>query len=142
MIDRERIKETYETCAPVHGVVGMIADNVGEVLRYLELTDKNGKTVEAHWLLDLIRRPNDRFSTRKFGQAWAINKLLYGDAWVYAKKAIGKDLGTIKEMYVMPSHKVEVEKLRALIFDQFKHGYYVTGEQVGKAWNAGKDLMK
>ena len=110
VIDRERIKETYETCAPVHGVVGMIADNVGEVLRYLELTDKNGKTVEAHWLLDLIRRPNDRFSTRKFGQAWAINKLLYGDAWVYAKKAIGKDLGTIKEMYIMPSHKVEVEK--------------------------------
>lgn len=109
-IDRVKIKETYETCAPVHGVVNMIADNVGEVLRYLELTDKNGKQVEQHWLLDLLRRPNDRFSTRKFGQAWAINKLLYGDAWVYAKKAIGKDLGTIKEMYVMPSHKVEVEK--------------------------------
>ena len=38
--------------------------------------------------------------------------------------------------------KVEVEKLQALIFDQFKHGYYVSGDKAGKAWNAGKDLMK
>ena len=33
-------------------------------------------------------------------------------------------------------------KLDALIFDQFQHGYYVSGEQVGKAWNAGAGLMK
>ena len=33
-------------------------------------------------------------------------------------------------------------KLQALIFDQFQHGYYVTGEQVGKAWNAGAGLVK
>lgn len=38
--------------------------------------------------------------------------------------------------------KVEPEKLNALIFDQFQSGYYVTGEKAGKAWNAGKDLMK
>lgn len=38
--------------------------------------------------------------------------------------------------------KVEPEKLRALIFDQFQSGYYVTGEKVGKAWNAGAALMK
>ena len=38
--------------------------------------------------------------------------------------------------------KVEVEKLQALIFEQFMHGYYVSGDKVGKAWNAGKDLMK
>ena len=38
--------------------------------------------------------------------------------------------------------KVDPGKLNALIFDQFRHGYYVTGEQVGKAWNAGAALMK
>ena len=38
--------------------------------------------------------------------------------------------------------KIDPEKLQALIFDQFRHGYYVTGEQVGKAWNAGAALMK
>ena len=38
--------------------------------------------------------------------------------------------------------KVDPEKLNALIFDQFRHGYYVSGEQVGKAWNAGAALVK
>ena len=28
------------------------------------------------------------------------------------------------------------------VFDQFQHGYYVTGEKVGQAWNAGAGLMK
>ncbi|MBR1607536.1 MAG: flavin reductase family protein [Clostridia bacterium] len=38
--------------------------------------------------------------------------------------------------------KVAPEKLHALIFDQFQSGYYVPGEKVGKAWNAGAALMK
>ena len=38
--------------------------------------------------------------------------------------------------------KVDAEKLQALTFDQFRNGYYVTGEKAGRAWNAGKDLMK
>ncbi|MBQ9036887.1 MAG: hypothetical protein IJ115_05510 [Erysipelotrichaceae bacterium] len=38
--------------------------------------------------------------------------------------------------------KVDVTKLHALMFDQFQNGYYSTGEKVGQAWNAGKDLMK
>ena len=38
--------------------------------------------------------------------------------------------------------KVNPEKLNALIFDQFQNGYYVSGEKVGKAWNAGKEMMK
>ena len=36
--------------------------------------------------------------------------------------------------------KVDVTKTRTLIFDQFRSGYYVTGEKVGQAWNAGKDI--
>ena len=38
--------------------------------------------------------------------------------------------------------KVDPTKLNALIFDQFRHDYYVSGERVGKAWNAGAYLMK
>ncbi|MBQ7432826.1 MAG: flavin reductase family protein [Lachnospiraceae bacterium] len=38
--------------------------------------------------------------------------------------------------------KVDPAKLNALIFDQFQAGYYVAGEKVGQAWNAGKELMK
>ena len=38
--------------------------------------------------------------------------------------------------------KVDPSKINALIFDQFQSGYYVVGEKVGKAWNAGASLMK
>lgn len=38
--------------------------------------------------------------------------------------------------------KIDPEKLNALIFDQFRSGYYVASEKVGQAWNAGKAMMK
>ena len=38
--------------------------------------------------------------------------------------------------------KVDVTKLHALMFDQFRNDYYVTGEKVGKAWNAGREWLK
>ena len=38
--------------------------------------------------------------------------------------------------------KIVPEKLNAILFDQFKNGYYTIGEKVGKAWNAGVPLMK
>ena len=38
--------------------------------------------------------------------------------------------------------KIDPEKLHALIFDQFQSGYYISGERVGKAWNAGAGLVK
>lgn len=106
-ISRAAIREAYETSAPVQGVVNYIARNVGEVMQYLLLTKKADDTpVEKHWLVDLLARPNDRFTLRKFGTAWAVNKLLYGDAWIYAPKAVGKDRGMVKEMYVVPSWRI------------------------------------
>ena len=108
-VDRQGLKSLYERSSPVMGVVNYIAENVGEVMRYLELKDmRTGEYVERHWLLDLLRRPNDRFTLRKFGTAWAINKLIYGDAFVYAPKSVGKDYGKVAEMYVIPSHRVGV----------------------------------
>ena len=38
--------------------------------------------------------------------------------------------------------KVIPEKINALIFDQFKNGYYKVGEKVGTAWNVGAKFMK
>ena len=38
--------------------------------------------------------------------------------------------------------KIDPMKLNALIFDQFRSGYYVATEKVGQAWNAGKEIMK
>ena len=46
------------------------------------------------------------------------------------------------EKVVGDDGKIDPTKVKALIFDQFKSGYYVVGEKVGKAWNAGIELMK
>ena len=56
---------------------------------------------------------------------------------------VGKIVNTAAEEHVLGDNgKVDPARLNALIFDQFQHGYYVSGEQVGKAWNAGASLMK
>ncbi len=56
---------------------------------------------------------------------------------------VGKIVNTAAEERVLSDNgKVDPAKLEALIFDQFAHGYYVSGEKVGKAWNAGAKLMK
>lgn len=38
--------------------------------------------------------------------------------------------------------KVNPDQIHALIFDQFRNGYYAVGEKVGQAWNAGKNLVR
>ncbi len=56
---------------------------------------------------------------------------------------VGKIVNTAAEERVLSENgKVDPSKLEALIFDQFQHGYYVTGEKAGMAWNAGAGLMK
>jgi HK97 family phage portal protein len=109
---RLQIREVYETSAPVMGVVNYIADNVGEVMTYLELTH-NGEYVEKHPLLDTLRRPNDRFNLKKFGTAWAVNRLLFGDAWTYVTRKMGKDGGW--QLYIIPSQRVAVKNGAPLI---------------------------
>lgn len=55
---------------------------------------------------------------------------------------VGKIINTAAEESVLSENgKVDPAKLRALIFDPFGHGYYVSSEQVGKAWNAGTGFM-
>ena len=56
---------------------------------------------------------------------------------------VGKIVNVKAEEAVLSENgKVDPAKLDALMFDQFQNGYYVIGEQVGKAWNAGAALMK
>ena len=56
---------------------------------------------------------------------------------------VGRIVNVAAEESVLSENgKVNPAKLNALIFDQFQNGYYVTGEQVGRAWNAGAALAK
>ena len=61
----------------------------------------------------------------------------------YVDGIVGKIVNVKAEEAVLSENgKVDPEKLNALMFDQFQHGYYVTGEKVGKAWNSGAAIMK
>ena len=54
---------------------------------------------------------------------------------------VGRIVGTVAEERVLDeSGKVDPAKLDAIAFDQFRHGYYATGEKAGQAWNAGSAL--
>lgn len=122
---REEIKKAYETIAPVMGVVNYIADAVGDISQFLELRDtKTGDYIESHWVLDLLARPNDRFTRRKFVTAWAVNKCLFGDAFVYAPKEVGKAKGQVKTMYVIPGQRVAIDRGG---FEQPFKGIQLTG---------------
>ncbi|MBR6480183.1 MAG: flavin reductase family protein [Thermoguttaceae bacterium] len=56
---------------------------------------------------------------------------------------VGKIVNVKAEENVLDEKgKVDASKLRAIMFDQFRTGYYGVGPKVAQAWNAGKDLMK
>lgn len=108
-MDRENIKDAYENNGPLYGVVHRIARSTGEVSKWLELYNKRtGDIVEKHWVLDLLNRPNDRFTRTRYVEAWATNMLLYADAWIYAPMTKGAER-TCKEMYIIPSQDVVVK---------------------------------
>lgn len=111
-LNRAKLKSVYESCGPAYGIVNRIANATGEMFRYLELYDvKKDDYVENHWILDLLNHPNDRFNRKRFGVAWAVNRLVYGDAFVYHPPvAVGKEFGKLEEMYLIPGHRVGIEK--------------------------------
>ena len=108
-MSRMAIRDAYEHGGVVKGIVDYIAESTGEVAQYLELMNPQEEYVDKHWVLDLLRHPNDRFNLRRFIIAVEINKLLFGDAWVYAPTAVGKNFGKPGEMYVIPSWRIETD---------------------------------
>ena len=108
--NREELYNTYRTNSAVFGIIDRIAKACAEIGQYIELLDKDNNVVEDHPLIRTLQRPNDRFSLYQFLYAWATNYNVFGDAFVYSKKGIGKDLGSLSGMYVIPSHKVIIEK--------------------------------
>ena len=60
----------------------------------------------------------------------------------YVDGIVGKIVNVKADETVLnEKDKVEPEKLNAILFDQFRNGYFTVGEKVGKAWNAGAKLM-
>ncbi|MFA5433504.1 MAG: phage portal protein [Candidatus Paceibacterota bacterium] len=108
--NREELYLTYRTNSAVFGIIDRIAKACGEIGQYIELLDKDDNVVEDNPLIKVLQRPNDRFSLYQFLYAWATNYNVFGDAFVYGIKGIGRDLGSLSEMYVIPGHRVKIEK--------------------------------
>lgn len=62
---------------------------------------------------------------------------------VYSHPVIGEIAGVPADESVLEEKgKVDVTKLNAFVFDQFRSGYYAIGEKVGQARHAGTPRMK
>lgn len=112
-IKRAELKEAYEKNAPAYGIINRIARATGEMFTCLELQRWNKdkwEDVQDHWLLNLLHHPNDRYNCQRFGQGWCVNKLVYGESTVYSPMGIGKEFGQGTEMYIIPGHRVSIEK--------------------------------
>lgn len=57
-------------------------------------------------------------------------------------RVLGRIVNVLADESVLDgAGKVDVTRLNALMFDQFRSGYYTIGEQVGTAWSSGMELM-
>ena len=111
LVDRAKLRACYESNGPAFGIINKIARAVGDVFPYLELQRiSDGKFVEKHPVLDLLRRPNDRYNCRRFGNAWAVTRLTYGDAFVYGHKEVGKNYSDPTSLYLLPGDRIKIEK--------------------------------
>ena len=108
-VNRSQLVKMYWTNAQVRGVVNLIASSVAELSDYAELLDSKDKVDTKHYSNSLFTRPNDRENRRRFIKSWAIYRLLSGDSFVYFEQGIGLKRGAFSSMYVMPSHKVEIQ---------------------------------
>ena len=61
----------------------------------------------------------------------------------YGLRVLGRIVNVIADEKILnEKEKIDCAKIGAFAFDQVNHGYYAIGEQVGKAWNSGSELMK
>ena len=61
----------------------------------------------------------------------------------YGLRVLGRIVNVIADEKILnEKEKIDCAKIGAFAFDQINHGYYAIGEQVGKAWNSGSELMK
>ena len=90
----------------VYSVINYCADAVADTLRRAKIIDKDGNEVTNHWSYDVFFNPNKFMQPKDFYYAYAVNRLLFGDAFIYLLKRVGITQGQIKEMFVAHSQDV------------------------------------
>ena len=92
----------------VYSVINYCADAVADTLRRAKIIDKDGNEVTNHWSYDVFFNPNKFMQPKDFYYAYAVNRLLFGDAFIYLLKRVGITQGQIKEMFVAHSQDVVI----------------------------------
>ena len=60
----------------------------------------------------------------------------------YGFRVIGEIVNVVADEKVLDENgSVDPTKLHAIVFDQFKNGYYKVGDKVGQAWDSGMKFM-
>lgn len=92
----------------VYSVINYCADAIADTLRRAKIIDKDGNEVTNHWSYDVFFNPNKFMQPKDFYYAYAVNRLLFGDAFIYLLKRVGITQGQIKEMFVAHSQDVVI----------------------------------
>ena len=100
----DRTKANYA----VYSVINYCADAIADTLRRAKIIDKDGNEVTNHWSYDVFFNPNKFSQPKDFYYAYAVNRLLFGDAFIYMLRRIGLNEGQIKEMFVAHSQDVVI----------------------------------
>ena len=92
----------------VYSAINYCAEAVADTLRRAKIIDKKGNEVTGHWSYDVFFNPNKFSQPKDFYYAYAVNRLLFGDAFIYMLRRIGLNEGQIKEMFVAHSQDVVI----------------------------------
>lgn len=87
----------------VYSIVNKIADTASSVP--LELCNPDGKVVESHWVLDLLKAPNPDNSLKDIIFNYYVYLLSIGNSFIYSPFL---DNGSTMELWTMPSDLVNV----------------------------------
>lgn len=90
----------------VYSVINYCAEAIADTLRRAKIVDGKGDEVTNHWSYNVFFAPNKFMQPKDFYYSYAVNRLLFGDAFIYLMKRVGITEGQIKEMFVAHSQDV------------------------------------
>ena len=128
--DRNKIAQLYydqnKANFAVYSVINYCAEAIADTLRYAKIVNKKQDEITDHWCYNLLLdKPNEFSNTSEFGKAYAVNRLLFGDACVYLLRGIGLSEGRIKEMIVAHTQDVSFADLTMYNWMRPKQRYQI-----------------
>jgi len=110
--DLNAIRLAYRGNYAVYSIISKCADIAADTITYLGYRNSNEEWDLKSPYLKALLKPNSTQTMREFAKAYAVNRLLYGEAFIYAVKKVGLSAGQIAQMNVAPSNLVEINNGR------------------------------